>query len=533
MHRTHLFLRCFPLTDNSFEVLTLEVLQVLRINLPAAVQSISHGGDMRRVIAFLLCSILIAPTIGCRTPPIRLSKSVSPPALLANPADLADSEPMELSASRQSATTVSFEENTPTATVSEIAVATTFTSESELSLESLVAEVQAVHPSVEAMYSAWQAAAQRYPQVISLDDPMFGATVAPSSFGSRNVESAYALEASQKIPWHGKRALRGAAAYAASNSAERDVETTRQRLAEVAALAFWDYYAARQQLELNELNAVILESFRDNAEIRYQNGLVTQQDILQADVELANLEQRHIELQRIEKVAAGRINVLIRHSPTDPVPPPVGSIDRNATLPDAQFLLALAVQQRPEVSAAAARIQEEQARLALACKQYYPDLEVFGRYDTFWQPRETQSDLRGQVGARINLPVYEKRLNAAVWEARHQVSKARAGHDQIVLEVQAEVQSAYEQVLESQRTVALFSTKLVPTAQQNVDVARSNYDTGVTTFLALATAQRQLIDARERLLQAEVELQRRTATLLRAAGGSFPESADSTNESAI
>ncbi len=490
---------------------------------------------MRRIIVLLICSMLVAPSIGCHAPSIRLSKSVSPQTRLANPADPDDSESRELSASRHSATAVSFEENTPApaASVSEITVATAFTSESELSLESLVAEVQAVHPSVEAMYSAWQAAAQRYPQVISLDDPMFGTTVAPSSFGSRDVESAYALEASQKIPWHGKRALRGSAAYAASSTAERDVETTRQRLAEVAALAFWDYYAARQQLELNELNAVILKSFRDNAETRYQNGLVTQQDILQADVELANLEQKHIELERMEKVAAGRINVLIRHNPTDPVLPPVGSIDRSATLPDEQFLLAFAVQQRPEVSAAAARIQEEQARLALACKQYYPDMEVFGRYDTFWQPRETQSDLRGQVGARINLPVYEKRLNAAVCEARHQVSKARAGYDQIVLEVQAEAQSAYEQVLESQRTVALYSTKLVPAAQQNVDVARSNYDTGVITFLALATAQRQLIDARERLLQAEVELQRRKATLLRSAGGSFPESVDSRNESAI
>lgn len=221
---------------------------------------------MRHVIVFLICSMLMAPSIGCRTPSIRLSKSVSPPARPANPADVADSKPGELSAIRYSATTVSFEENPPAATVSEIAVAA-LTSESELSLESLVAEVQAVHPSVEAMYSAWQAAAQRYPQVISLDDPMFGTTVAPSSFGSRDVESAYALEASQKIPWHGKRALRGAAAYAASNIAERDVETTRQRLAEVAALAFWDYYAARQQLELNEQNSVVLESFRDSMKL--------------------------------------------------------------------------------------------------------------------------------------------------------------------------------------------------------------------------------------------------------------------------
>lgn len=488
---------------------------------------------MRRVIAFFTCLELVLTTNGCRTPSAhwsQISASQAPRTILTQ---LGENNPIALNVNAESVSLVSFEENASDGPSSDPALETPLNSEAELRLDQLIAEVQSVHPSIDAMHSAWQAAAQRYPQAVSLDDPMFGTTVAPASFGSRDVESAYALEASQKLPWHGKRALRGAAARASADSASRDVETTRQKLAEIAAFAFWDYDVARRLLELNDQNTEILQSFRDNAESRYQTGLVTQQDVLQADVELANLDQRRIELQRMEKVAAGRINVLLRRSPTNPLPKPAESISGAVSLPDEQLLLAVAVSQRPEVSAAAARIREEQARLAIACKQYYPDTEIFGRYDTFWQPSDTQSDLRGQVGARINLPVYEKRLNAAVCEARFHVSKARASHDQQVLDVQAEVQTAYEQLLESQRTVKLYSTKLVPTAQQNVDVARANYDTGVTTFLALAVAQRQLIDARERLLQAEVELERRKATLLRAAGGSFPESTDSPSETAI
>ena len=119
--------------------------------------------------------------------------------------------------------------------------------------------------------------------------------------------------------------------------------------------------------------------------------------------------------------------------------------------------------------------------------------------------------------------MYKKRLNAAVCESQFQVAKARAEYDQLVLEVQSDVQSGYEQVLESQRTVELYSTKLVPIAEQNVDAARSNYDTARISFLELAIAQRQLVDARERLLEAQVELLRRAATLRRVAGGSIPE----------
>ena len=81
--------------------------------------------------------------------------------------------------------------------------------ESELSLPKLVAEVEANNPSLEATAAAWRASAQRYPQVIALDDPMFMAMAAPSSFSSNDVESAYAFQLNQKFQWYGKRQAQG------------------------------------------------------------------------------------------------------------------------------------------------------------------------------------------------------------------------------------------------------------------------------------------------------------------------------------
>lgn len=484
---------------------------------------------MWRVRCVSACGLLLITFAGCRTSATHAGKVAAPPAphvSVARP----DADAMRSALHSEPKTELAkhvvaaaYEEDAAHQTPPEPPVGPPLDSINELSLERFIAEVQAVHPSLEAMYAAWQAASAKYPQVISLDDPMFGATFAPASFGSRDVESAYAIEASQKIPWHGKRALRGVAASWEADSASRDVETTRQKLAEAAELAFWDYYVTRQQLELNEQNNDILKAFRENAVSRYEGNLVTQQDVLQADVELANLEQRRIELERMDRVASGRINVLLRRKPTEPLPPPPKSLVRAIELPNIDGLLALAIEQRPDIAAVAARTQAEQAKVALACKQYYPDAEVFGRYDKFWQPTSTQSDLQGQVGARINVPIYRARLNAAVCEAMQQLAKARAEYDQLVLEVQSDVQSTFEQVRESQLTVALYSQKLLPASEQNVGVARANYDTSKITFLELAISQRQLIEARERQLQAQVELQRRIATLRRVAGGSLPD----------
>ena len=54
----------------------------------------------------------------------------------------------------------------------------------------------------------------------------------------------------------------------------------------------------------------------------------------------------------------------------------------------------------------------------MAYKQFHPDVELFGRYDTCWQPASTQGDLRGQVGVSMNLLVYRHKLHAAVNEAQ-------------------------------------------------------------------------------------------------------------------
>src|SRR5262249_48623390 len=66
----------------------------------------------------------------------------------------------------------------------------------ELSLEVFVEQVLARNPTLAQMNAAWQTATARYPQVTSLDDPMFGATVGPASIGSTDVDFAYRLEAS-------------------------------------------------------------------------------------------------------------------------------------------------------------------------------------------------------------------------------------------------------------------------------------------------------------------------------------------------
>ena len=392
----------------------------------------------------------------------------------------------------------------------------------ELTLSQLIDEVHSVNPTLEAMTAAWQAANQRIPQVSSFDDPIFGSTIAPGSLGSSKVEPAYSFEFSQKLPWYGKRSLRAVAARAEAVTASQDIKTARDKLTEIVQLEFWELYSSERLSELNFQNAAILKSIRANAEIRYRTGLVTERDVLQADVELANLELRTIELSRMNRIAKSNLNALLRRNPTDELTIASNPIHMDEPLQDLESMIQLSVSHRPEVTANAMKIQADRTRLELARKQFYPDTEIFYRHDTFWQPRATQSDLREQVGVRMNLPINHKRLNAAVCEALEQVAKSQAEYDQLLLEIQRDVQAAWERVLESQKTIALYSEKLIPIAENNVSVVSSSYDNSKSTFWELATAQRQMIEFKERNILAKIELKRRIAILKRLVGGTLP-----------
>ena len=391
----------------------------------------------------------------------------------------------------------------------------------EMSLSQIVEEVLAVNPSLDAMTAAWRAALQRIPQARSLDDPMVSSTVAPASLASNQINPAYALEISQKFPWGSKRSLKGSVAELEAGSASQDYKTSVQKLTEVVELEILEYYSAECLIKLNKHNTTILKSIRSNAEMRYRNGLVMEQDILQADVELANLEQRLIELGRMNRVAKGTLNTLLRRNPTDLLHIDLDHVLTNDPLPELDNLIDLAVSRRPEVSANVLQIRGLRTKVEIARQQFYPDTEIFYRHDTFWQPRATQSDLREQVGVRMNMPIYQKRLNAAVCEAIQQLTKSQAEYDQLLLDIQREVQASYERVLESQKSIELYSKKLIPTAEKNVSVVRANYDNSKSTFVELAIAQRQRIDFNEKLIQAQVELQRRLTSLRRVVGGAL------------
>lgn len=392
-----------------------------------------------------------------------------------------------------------------------------------LSLDLLIAEVQARNPSLAAAQAAWGAAAQKHPQAVAFDDPLFQSMFAPESFSSSsNVQSSYYLGIAQKVPWKGKRGLRGQQADWEASAASLDIGEVSLRLAEASRIAFLDYYLNERLRELLDSNTSAAREFRSIANTKYEANQVTQQDVLQADVELAQLEQRKIELEQEREIVAARINTLLHRRPDHPLPPAPQTLIEAADLPSASVLLESAVERRPELQAMAARIQAEQTAVDLACKEFYPDFEFMGRYDRFW----TDKEQRGQVGMNVNIPLNRSRRHAAVQERQFQVQKMQSELDQATDSIRNEVQAAWFRVQGATRTVKIYDAKILPTANENLSAAQAGYTAGTVDFLRLIEAQRETIELREKHQMAIVDLHRRRAELERAVGHSVSQPPD-------
>ncbi|MBX9584537.1 MAG: TolC family protein [Gemmataceae bacterium] len=382
-----------------------------------------------------------------------------------------------------------------------------------MSVEALVEQVVARNPSLPQMVAAWQAAAAKYPQVTSLDDPLFGTTLAPGALGSK--PNGYRFEVFQRFPFPGKLPLKGEVARAEASAAGRDVEDVRQQLTEAARDAFYEYYLVARATEVNEELLKLLRSSRETAQGLYTAGKVKQPDVLLLDVEIGRQENRAVLLDRQRQVAVARMNTLLHQPPDAPLPPPPKELKAEGELPDPAGLRAQALAQRLDLLTLADRIQAAKASLDLARREYYPDFDVMGAYDAFWD----NSGQRLQAGVRVNLPVRLARRGAAVAEAQARLAELQAQLARQQDVAGFEVQQGYEQWRESLRTVRLFEKQVLPPARLSVKSAQAEYQTGGVSLLVLLEATRNLANLQDQYYQATAEFFRRRTVLQRALTG--------------
>jgi len=382
-----------------------------------------------------------------------------------------------------------------------------------LEREALVREALRRNPGLEAARSAWRSALARYPQEISLEDPMLDTAIGPRSFGSDEVDPGFRVGISQALPFPGKRGLRGEVALAEAEAASHEYEEERLRLAATASLLFDEYYLAARGAELNARHRELVEELSAAALGRYEAGSAMQQDALLAESELADLLHGDVLLETSQRRAAERINTLLHRAPELPLPPPPATLEVPAQSElDASALTERALVQRPELRALRARITAREQAVALARREYFPDFTLSGTYDRFWQ----EKPLQPMLGLAVNVPLALGRRNGALEQAEAELSRARAEAQRAEDQVRLAVASGVDRLREAHHLIELSRDRMLPVARDRIAASRAAFESGRGSFLELIDAERRLRSAELQYEEAVVTLWRRHTELDRA-----------------
>lgn len=247
------------------------------------------------------------------------------------------------------------------------------------------------------------------------------------------------------------------------------------------------------------------------ARARVVSGAAVQSDSLQVVLEL---NESRVSLLRAEAaVRSARLELgrrVGRRGAVDAVPLDTAAVpDLPVTLPDA---VTLALEQGPEYRVA--RANESQAAATLRARKgaYLPTLTASGSYsvfDEYWFPNATR---RKSAVFTLSLPLWDganRELNVARARAARDVT--RAIREDLERGAEADVTTAYDAFLTARASYDLDRNALL-VARENFRVQDTRYRAGATTIL-------DLLEAQDRLTQAEANLVRsRYATRLAVAG---------------
>ena len=383
-----------------------------------------------------------------------------------------------------------------------------------LECRALIEAVLARNPDIEAARAGWRRALARVPQATAFDDPMVSYSIAPLSIAG-DAPFGQRIEIEQRLPITSRRGLAGDVAFAEAEAERDNVEAVRLRLAAMAATTFDDYYVAARALEVDAHHRTLLEQMRASAVAQYTAGRASQQDPLQADVELAMIDRDRLMHETERDVVIAQINGLLHRDPGAALPPPPKQLVAPAgDKLDGTALIETALRDRPELHGQDARIQRGTAAGKLASREAWPDIGVMASYDSMWDMPEH----RWMIGLSVEIPLARGRRAGARDEAAAETAEARFTRERIADEIRVEVRTAIERLAEARAALTLYERRTAPAAHAQVDAARAGFIADQNEFQAVIAAERSLRHVMLDVERARAEIHRRLAELDRAVG---------------
>jgi len=315
-------------------------------------------------------------------------------------------------------------------------------------------------------------------------------------------------------------------------SAEAQYQSTVETQRDVMVTLFAE--VALTYIELREFQNRIIYA-RENlaaqkealglATDRFQTGLSSRLDMVQAEATLATTQAAIPGLEIAKNQALYRLTVLLgveagslhnEFAATADIPRPTGRITLGLPVD--------VVRQRPDIRAAERRLAAQTAAIGVATADLYPDFSLSGFIGL--QTRSLDDLFSGNSKMwRISLPfnwnLYSGGRIRSNIELQEELTEQRLlAYRQSVLKALAEVESSLLAYNKEQQILTALRRATQATLE-GVQLVLVQYDTGLTDFNNVTTMQRDLFQLQDKVASSEAQLAFDLIGLYKAVGGGW------------
>ncbi|MGB5218184.1 MAG: TolC family protein [Smithella sp.] len=357
------------------------------------------------------------------------------------------------------------------------------------------------------------------------EGPLYGLNRTEVPIGTEDNYN-WVMEAKQSL-FAGGAILANYQANSIGADAARLEETAKiQDVVQEVKIAYFDVLRAQKIQEAARQAVVTLKAHRDVAENYFQVGMIPKNDLLYAEVELANGNQTLVRSQNAVELAKSRFNTVLKRD----IVTPVEVVDILTYQPLTQTFeecLQIAGQLRPELKISSLKAQQAGKFVRISQSEYFPSFSLVGNYTRFGDDSSVSgSDYKDAeswyVMAVANWNFWEWgktkfRVDASRARENQAIAASRELNDQVTLEIK----NAYLMLKEAESQIAV-SQKLIDQAEENFRISEERYKERVGTATEVLDAQTLLTRARSEYANALGDYNINYARLQRAIGNIWP-----------
>lgn len=303
-----------------------------------------------------------------------------------------------------------------------------------------------------------------------------------------------------------------------------NVETARRDLIFQVRQSYFNILTAQKAVDVSEQAVKQFQAQLQVTQAFFDVGIVAKNDVLQAEVRLAQAVQNEVNAVNLLELSKSSFNNLLQRD----VNAPVILVDILAYTPaNIKFEESLteALRQRPEIRAANLTVDQAREAVNIARSGYFPTITIAGNYNKASDSRPLLDEHwteHWQVQALASIAFTDFwRLRYRVGESRVRVAQAQSQRNQVVDNVLLEVKQNYINMVQAEKNITV-AQKAIEQAEENVRLNEERYRYQVATATELLDAVTLLAQARLNYYSALSTYNIAKAALERAMGRVYP-----------